>query len=113
MVKLLRRPDEVPHVAKIHPRPETDMTEGAEPKVETGSLRLATAASPGGPLLGHAVDPKPVAKTAARRQLPEVGAGYFNDDVWICGGRREPAVPTASRMLVQSDYVPDCDQTAW
>ena len=90
------------------------MAEGSAPTVATRPLQLATAASPRGPILAQAVDPTPVAGTAVRRQIPEVGAGWFNDHVRICaGGAGKPvslprvcrACPTAWRWksFIQPD----------
>ena len=101
VAELLCRPDECPLPAKLHLHPETDMAEGAAPTVATGSLQLSTAASPGGPILAQALDPTPVAGTAVRRQIPEVEAGWFNDDVRICaGGAGKPAsLPRPTQLL--------------
>ena len=53
------------------------------------------------PILAQAVDPTPVAGTAVRRQIPEVGAGWFNDHVRICaGGAGKPvSLPRPSLLL--------------
>ena len=104
--ELLCRPDECPLPAKLHLHPETDMAEGAAPTVATGSLQLATAASPGGPILAQSVDPPPVAGTAVRRQIPEVGAGWFKPPrPDLCGGApgnlrpyRDPSVSGDPRL---------------
>ena len=99
MAELLRRPDECPLPAKLHPCPETGMAEGAASAVAAGSLQLATAASARRPLLANAPDPTPMAEHAVRRQIPEVGAGCVNAQVRICaGGAGTTSVPTATDL---------------
>jgi len=100
VAELLCRPDKRPLPAKLHLHPETDMAVGTAPTVATGSLQLATAASPGGPILAQTVDQIPVAGKAVRRQIPEVGAGWFNDHVRIRAG-----APGNRR--------PYCDRRTW
>ena len=79
MAELLRRPDQPPVPAKLYPCLDTDVDEGAASAVAAGSLQLATAGSTRGPILADAPGPTPMAKRAVCRQIPEVGAGWFND----------------------------------
>ena len=69
---------------------------------------LEVAASAGGPMLAQAVGPTPVARIAVGRQVPEVGAGWLNDHVWICaGGAGKPASLPRPSLLALLQFLPN------
>ena len=86
LAQLLCRPRVGPLAERLSPQASTPLAAGAAPTVPASPLRLeASGAHDRNPLAAR-LHPPPLARSAVRRQAPEVGAGWANVHVRICAG---------------------------